>query len=97
MPKCLAKEPEHPTPPIQFTSRVWWINMGADGGVLHPMSVRLKFVFLDHYRRYSLYMIAILKALLQSCVLQFTDFLTNSDLRSLSLGFTPRTQLNART
>ena len=45
MPTYLAKEPEHPTPPMQFTSRIWWINMGADGSVLHPMSVRLKFSF----------------------------------------------------
>ena len=45
MPKHLAKEPEHPTPPIQFTSRIWWINMGADCGVLHPMFVRLKCSF----------------------------------------------------
>ena len=45
MPKHLAKEPEHPTPPIQFTSRIWWIQMGADGGVLHPTSARLRFLF----------------------------------------------------
>ena len=41
----VAKEPEHPTPPVQFTRRIWWINMGADCGVLHPMSVRLKCSF----------------------------------------------------
>ena len=41
MPKHSAKEPEHPTPPVQFTSRIWWINMGADGGVPHlPQQLR---------------------------------------------------------
>ena len=43
MPKQIAKEPEHPTPPIHFTSRIWWTARTALLGLapqVTPGSVR---------------------------------------------------------
>ena len=69
----------------------WWRRTTA-----HVCAFENIFV-LDHQRRHNLCMIGILRALLQSCVLQFIDSSTNSNLRFLSLGFTLRIQLNAQT